>query len=117
MQKKYKFRPLILAYLKNDMHTVLLVAQQGEFGGAQIDMLIERADRVINLCEMKYSIYPYALDKAESLKIRTRIGDFVAETGAKESIFPTLITTYGLRAGEYSSMVQAVVTMDDLFAE
>ena len=84
---------------------------------AQIDMLIERADRVINLCEMKYSIYPYALDKAESLKIRTRIGDFVAETGAKESIFPTLITTYGLRAGEYSSMVQAVVTMDDLFAE
>ena len=33
--------------------------------GAQIDMLIERADRVINLCEMKYSIYPYALDKAE----------------------------------------------------
>ena len=44
---------------------------------------------------------------AESLKIRTRIGDFVAETGAKESIFPTLITTYGLRAGEYSSMVQA----------
>ena len=54
---------------------------------------------------------------AESLKIRTRIGDFVAETGAKESIFPTLITTYGLRAGEYSSMVQAVVTMDDLFAE
>ena len=85
--------------------------------GAQIDMLIERADRVINLCEMKYSIYPYALDKAESLKIRTRIGDFVAETGAKESIFPTLITMYGLRAGEYSSMVQAVVTMDDLFAE
>ena len=53
---------------------------------------------------------------AESLKIRTRIGDFVAETGAKESIFPTLITTYGLRAGEYSSMVQAVVTMDDLWS-
>lgn len=85
--------------------------------GAQIDMLIERADRVINLCEMKYSMYPYALDKAESLKIRTRVGDFVAETGAKESIFPTLITTYGLRAGEHSSMMQAVVTMDDLFAE
>ena len=66
--------------------------------------------------QKKYKFRPLILT-AESLKIRTRIGDFVAETGAKESIFPTLITTYGLRAGEYSSMVQAVVTMDDLFAE
>ncbi len=85
--------------------------------GAQIDLLIERADRVINLCEVKYSLYPYALDKAESLKIRTRIGDFVAETRSTESIFTTLITTYGLRAGEYNSLIQAVITMDDLFAE
>ena len=67
-------------------------------------------------CKKKCKFRPLIL-AAESLKIRTRIGDFVAETGAKESIFPTLITTYGLRAGEYSSMVQAVVTMDDLFAE
>ena len=85
--------------------------------GAQIDLLIERADRVINLCEVKYSLYPYALDKAESLKIRTRIGDFVAETGSSESIFATLITTYGLRAGENNSIIQSVVTMDDLFGE
>ena len=85
--------------------------------GAQIDLLIERADRVINLCEVKYSVYPYALDKAESMKIRTRMGDFVAETGSTESIFATLVSTYGLRAGENNSIIQSVVTMDDLFAE
>ncbi|MGN1247017.1 MAG: ATP-binding protein [Paludibacteraceae bacterium] len=85
--------------------------------GAQIDLLIERADHVINLCEIKYSAYPYAVDKVENMKIRTRIGDFVSETGSKESIFTTLITVYGLRKGEYSSTIQAVVTMDDLFKE
>ena len=91
-------------------------SKEGE-SGAQIDLLIERADRVINLCEVKYSAYPYALDKTEAMKIRTRIGDFVAETGSKESIFATLITTYGLRKGEYNSILQSVVTLEDLFAE
>ncbi len=85
--------------------------------GAQIDLLIERADRVINLCEAKFSLFQYTLDKAESLKMRTRMGDFIAETGCKESVFATLITTIGLRAGTNNSIVQSVITLDDLFVE
>ena len=70
--------------------------------GAQIDLLIERADRVINLCEIKYSDNEYQLTKSEDIKIRNRKGDFIAETGVNLSVYTTLITTYGLRQSEYS---------------
>lgn len=83
--------------------------------GAQIDLLIERADRVINLCEIKYSTVPYAIDKAEDMKLRIRQSDFVTETGTKYAIFPTMISTYGVRPNVYSGSIQAEVTLDDLF--
>lgn len=83
--------------------------------GAQIDLLIERADRVINLCEIKYSTAPYSIDKSEDMKLRIRQGDFVAETGTKYAIFPTTITTYGIRPNAHSGYIQAEVTLDDLF--
>lgn len=83
--------------------------------GAQIDLLIERADRVINLCEIKYSTAPYTIDKAEDMKLRIRQSDFVSETGTKYAIFPTMITTYGIRPNVYSGYIQAEVTLDDLF--
>ena len=83
--------------------------------GAQIDLLIERADRIINLCEIKYSTTPYAIDKAEDMKLRIRQSDFVAETGTKYAIFPTMISTYGVRPNAYSGNIQAEVTLDDLF--
>lgn len=83
--------------------------------GAQIDLLIERADRVINLCEIKYSNIPYSIDKAEDLKIRLRQSDFLAETGTKYAIFPTLISPFGMRTNVYSGNIQFTITLDDLF--
>ena len=83
--------------------------------GAQIDLLIERADRVINLCEVKYSAGRYSLSKEESMKLRIRMGDFVEETGSKQAIFPTLITTFGLKPNLHSGIVQSEVVLDDLF--
>lgn len=83
--------------------------------GAQIDLLIERADRVINLCEIKYSESEYRLAKEENIKMRNRKDDFIDETGTKLSVYPTMITTYGLRSNEYSGGIVAQVTMDDLF--
>lgn len=50
---------------------------------AQIDLLIERADHLINLCEIKYSQSPYTITKEEELHIRTRMADFVEETGVR----------------------------------
>ena len=85
--------------------------------GAQIDLLIERADRIINLCEIKYSTTPYVIDKTEDMKLRIRQSDFVTETGTKYAIFPTMITTYGLRPNAYSGNIQAEITLDDLFKD
>lgn len=84
-------------------------------GGAQVDLLIDRKDDVINLCEMKYSDDDYAIDSEEEKKLRNRKTAFKLDTKTKKSIFTTLVTTYGLRKNSHSEIVQNVVTMDDLF--
>lgn len=83
--------------------------------GSQIDLLIDRKDQVINLCEMKYSNVEYTLTEMEDRKIKTRINDLILYSGTKSAVFPTLITTYGLVENSYSGNIQSIVTMDDLF--
>lgn len=82
---------------------------------AQIDMILERADGIINIFEMKYSDTEYLLDKEEKEKLRTRIARFRKETEVKEALWPTLVTTYGLKKGIHSDIFVATLTMDDLF--
>ena len=82
---------------------------------AQIGLLIERADHLINLCEIKYSQSPYTITKEEELHIRTRMADFVEETGVRHGILPTLINTFGIRPNAHSAIAQVQLTMDDLF--
>ena len=86
-----------------------------EYPGAQIDLIIRRADRVINLCEMKFSIGEYLIDKADDTSIRNKIATYQRLTRCKESIHPILVTTYGLTANKYSNLIQKTVTMEDLF--
>ena len=83
---------------------------------AQIDIVIERADGIINICEVKYSQSPYELDKDEYNKIQHRKDTFIKETGLKHTPWITLITTEGVAKGKYSQMVQSQLTLDDLFA-
>ncbi|MCQ2229569.1 MAG: ATP-binding protein [Bacteroidales bacterium] len=85
--------------------------------GAQIDLLIERADQMINLCEIKYTSGLYAIDTEEEMKIMNRVESFRKETKTKCGIFVTLITTNGLASGMHSACVHAQVVMDDLFGE
>lgn len=82
---------------------------------AQIDLIIERADQITNICEIKYSEYAYSIDKNEDIRLRTRIGNFREETHIRGGIHLTFVTTYGLKANTYSSNVRNEVTMDDLF--
>jgi len=82
---------------------------------AQIDLLIDRKDQVINLCEMKFSIHPYTIDKKYAANLRNKIGSFKQNTGTKKAIFLTLISTYGLVNNQYSGMVQNDLNMDVLF--
>lgn len=82
---------------------------------AQIDMILERADNIINIMEIKYSESNYALDTEESRKMRNRVEVFRSETGVRQTLWPTLITTYGLQPGVHSSTFVSTLTMDDLF--
>ncbi|MBO4963357.1 MAG: ATP-binding protein [Prevotella sp.] len=83
---------------------------------AQIDLILERADNIVNVCEIKYSQFPYSITKEEEAHIRNRIADFVAETGIRSGIAITIITTFGMKRNAHSAVAQAELTMDDLFS-
>ena len=85
--------------------------------GMQIDLIIERADRVIHLCEMKFSKSAYVLSKNEALALRHRIQVLSDQASSKnKAIFPTFITTFGVKTNEYTNeLLQNQLTMDDLF--
>jgi len=83
---------------------------------AQIDLVIDRRDHVITICEMKFSINPFIIEKKYADDLRTRIGIFKQSTGTSKAIFLTFITTFGLVKNEHAmSLVQNSFTMDILF--
>ena len=88
---------------------------EGNVAGAQIDMLIDRADRVLNLCEMKFSQDDYVISKDYDERLRRKIVRLQQETGGKRNVQVTLVTTFGLKKNMYSSRVQRVVTLEGLF--
>lgn len=82
---------------------------------AQIDIIIERADKIVNICEVKYSQDEYHLDKEEYEKICKRKNNFLQETGLRHAPWLTMITTEGIAKGKYTEMIQSQVRLDDLF--
>ena len=83
--------------------------------GAQIDLLIERSDNAVNICEMKYSSGVYEIDREESRRMLNRRDRFAAEGGCKGAVYLTFVTTCGLVHNAYWNDVQSEVTLDDLF--
>jgi AAA+ ATPase superfamily predicted ATPase len=84
--------------------------------GAQIDLVIDRRDHVINLCEMKYSINPYVIDKKYADELRNKTGTFKTETNTRKSVFLTMVTSFGMQPNMHSiGLVQNSITMDALF--
>jgi AAA+ ATPase superfamily predicted ATPase len=83
--------------------------------GAQIDLVIEREDRVVNLCEIKYAQSEYDIDKEYADRLRHKSNVFVEETKTRKTPFLTMITTYGIKRNKYMGVIRAVVTMDALF--
>lgn len=81
----------------------------------QIDLVIERADHNINLCEMKFSSGMYAIDKGYEQKLRERMSIFQAETMTRCSTRITMVTTYGVLQNKHSGIVNDEVLLDDLF--
>lgn len=85
--------------------------------GAQIDLLIDRADNVVNVCEMKYSRGLYVLDKRTRDSIDNKIEALRTVTKTRKSIHLTLVTAGGLARTEHAQSVQSEVTLDDLFGD
>lgn len=88
-----------------------------EKGGAQIDLLIIRADNVVNLCEMKFAGGEYSITKEEDDRLRNRIEALKKTLNTRQTVHLTMITTYGVACGKHAGIVQKQVVMDDLFAD
>ena len=83
--------------------------------GAQIDLLIERRDRVINVCEIKFSLNEYVIDEEYDMIMRNKLEAFRRMTNCKKTLQTTMITTYGVKRGKYSGIIHSQITLDDLF--
>jgi hypothetical protein len=83
--------------------------------GAQIDMLIARRDRIINICEMKFSQNEFTIDNDYEMQLRNKMGTFREATKTRDALQLTMITTYGVKQNSHSGIVQSQVKMDDLF--
>ena len=84
--------------------------------GAQIDLLLDRQDHCINICEMKFSKGTFAIDKRYAAEIDRKLTVFQERTKTKKTLFPTMITTYGTKPNMYyTGRIVSEVRMKDLF--
>ncbi len=84
--------------------------------GTQIDLLIDRADNCINLCEIKYSNKEFVIDKSTDQALREKKEIFLEQTKIKKSVFLTLISPYGVKKNiEYFGTADVTLALDDLF--
>ena len=83
----------------------------------QIDLILDRRDGIVNLCEMKYADGEYVLDKKELDRLIKRKEALRETYGTKKSIHITLVTSNGVHHNKYSGNIQSELTLDDLFRE
>ena len=82
---------------------------------AQIDIVIERADNITNLCELKYTDEPYIMtDEADKALINKR-DTFKEMTETRQSLRLVLISAQGLSGTAHTDHIAEVITLDDLF--
>jgi uncharacterized protein len=84
--------------------------------GFQIDLLIDRADRIINICEIKFSSTVFTITNDYLSKLMGKINGFKAATKTKKVLFLTFISTYGLHKNAHSeNIIQNQIVLSDLF--
>ena len=122
------FESLCLKYVDSLKHHLQIGAVQTEESGwhhrpasdddqgAQIDLVIDRKDDCINLCEMKFSDAEFTIDKAYATALRNKRATFARVTNTRKTLFLTLVTTYGVRSNEHARTLAITdITMDALF--
>lgn len=86
-----------------------------EWNGGQIDLIIDRNDDVMNICEMKYSADAYSISPQYAKDIKNRMAMFVASEKTRKDIRCTFVTTFGVKRNPNSDIVASEVVLDDLF--
>lgn len=103
-----------IAGVLTDAYTLNHPADE-ESEGVQIDLILDRQDNVVDLCEVKCLNGEYEIDKAEDLKLRNKMQRFVKVTKCRKTVRLVAVTTYGVQKNKYCSLVSNEVTLDDLF--
>jgi hypothetical protein len=86
--------------------------------GIQIDLLIDRNDHAINLCELKFYHDVFTIDKTYAENLRRKRTIFQELTQTRKQVFITLITSYGLVSNQYSvGLIDQDFDMNILFEE
>lgn len=84
--------------------------------GAQIDLLIDRNDSAITICEIKYTSEPFSIDKQYAKNLQNKLAIFKLKTGTEKQLFIAFVSSSGIKQTMYSEeLVSSVVTLDDLF--
>ncbi len=92
--------------------------KDSEEEGAQIDLLFDRDDDSITICEIKYSEQPFTITKEYAEKLAKKLDVFKNVTRTKKQLFLAFITSSGLKSNKYSDeLISGVVTLDDLFKQ
>jgi uncharacterized protein len=121
----YAFEQICISHLSQIKHALGISGIQtvtsawiGSHDGrkAQVDLVIDRKDQVINLCEMKFSMEPFVISKSYAEQLQQKISVFKAASQTRKAVFLTMIATFGLTKNEYSQrLVQNDFDMSILF--
>ena len=91
-------------------------AAKSEIPGAQIDLLIDRRDNTINVCEMKFSESEFMIDKKYAGDLRRKLDVFRRITDTRKNVFLTMVTTFGVTNNTYAKeLVANSLTLEDIF--
>lgn len=82
--------------------------------GCQIDLLISRRDKVINVCEMKYSTTSFSISKKYAQELSQKLSTFREISDTNDALHLSLVTPYGLKTSPYSYLVNQIITLKDL---
>ena len=106
-----------IAAVATTEHSWRSVSERGDKDakGAQIDLLIDRNDDIIDICEIKWASAEYTIDKQYDRELRNKISTLYEATGTKKAIQIVMITTFGVKHNMYYDTIQSEITLDQLF--
>ncbi len=120
--KGYAFEQVCLSHVRQikralGIQGIVSQAAAWQSAEAQINLLIDRKDRVINVFELKFSEKPFVITQAYAGQLAQKISIFKEQTGTRKSVFLTMLSPFGVQQNAYASaLVQQNLEMGVLFS-